>query len=345
MTKLTLVAGVFFIAGPSYSQESRWALQKEGKWQFENNLPEKAYHLRNAVMREEDNRAFKNNVTNLAAWWKQNHPMLKDPKGYDMHAFATWVWGDFTTKSETEYGIPASLSFLFELFLSDGGKWTVEPPHYELTINATYGGHDGWYFTPEANVEQDEMPDAKHQAILKAQQRLTEYFPAFPLKEQPWPGVNVYETYPGGPQQIVVFNPERPPFWILATVREVADASLAYYSLFQEKEIDKMLLEQLKKEIAELSPEELDAPACAGHNTHFVLKVNGSQEGLQIMRFNPAYWNRNLPVWAIQFMTYWNASHTREEMEEQQRNTYPDYPQLFVNRIKWNEVAELIQKK
>ena len=347
MARFRLITVLLLVSVSVNAQDSRWALQKEGKWRFENHLPEKAYKLRNTTLSQAENIEFKNNITALAEWFSENHPMLKDPKGYDLRAISSWVWSDYSTKSEAEYGIPASMGFLFELFHSDGGKWTVEPPQYNFEINAINGGHDGPYFTPESIVEDGTRYDlSQSEKVASALQELTKYFCVYPFKEQPCKGVDIYQGYPGqGMQKIVVYNPDRPPFWIPVTVKEMADAHLAYYSLFQKIEIDRMVLEQLKQEISELSPEEMAAPAYAGHDSHFVLKVNGKGQGLQIMRFNPAYWDRNLPKTAIQFMTFWNACHTTEEMAEQQRRSYPDFPQLFVNKIKWDEIATLIQKQ
>lgn len=345
MGKLTSTIMCLLVACSTFGQESKWLSNKEGKWRFENHLPDKAYNLRNSSLSASENQTYKNKITDLALWFQQNHPMLKTPQGYDLRALTTWVWGDFTTKQEWEYAIPASMGFLFELFHSDGGKWTVEPPQYNFDINNILVGHEGLYFTPETIVEDGKRYDlSQSEAVAQALRNIQKYFHVAPLIEQPCPGVNVYEIFPGDRRKIVVFNPERPPFWIPVTVKEMAEAHLAYYSLFQKIEIDKMLLDQLKQEIAELTSEELAAPAYAGHDTHFVLKVNGQGKGLQLMRFNSDYWNRNLPISSIQFITFWDPFHTEEQMAEQQKRSYSDYPQLFVNKMNWCEVAKRIEK-
>ncbi len=347
MLKFNLTAVAVLISIAVLSQESRWASEKEGKWRFENHLPEKGHSLRNGSLSTTDNVAYRNNVATLAEWFRQNHPMLKNPKGYDVRTLTSYVWSDYTTRSEAEFGIPSTIGFLFELFYADGGKWTVEPPQYRFDVNALFGGHDGFFFTPESIVDDGSRYDRSlSEDVDKALRELTKYFRIYPLKEQPCPGVDIYQGFPGQVmQKIVVYNPDRPPYWLPVTVKEMADAHLAYYSLIQKREIDRMVLEQLKQEIAELSQEELAAPAFAGHDSHFALNVNGKGMGSQIMRFNPAYWDRNLPVSAIQFMTFWNACLTEEAMNEQKERAYPAYPQLFVNQINWNEVAKLIQKQ
>lgn len=346
MKRILFITAVLILPILSHGQEPRWLLGKEGKYRYETNIPEKTYNLRNATLSSAGNIAFKKNVADVAEWFHQNHPMILNPTGYDMRALSHWSWGDFSTITEGEYGIPATLDFLFEIFDSKGGKWSIEPPQSGIMINNIAGGHDGWYFTPESIVEDGSRYDlSQADKVNKALQQLRSYFPVFPLKGQLSPGVNEYESYPGGRTTIVVFNPEKPPFWIPVTVKEMADAHLAYYSLFQKVEIDRMVLDELKKEIAELSPAELAAPAYAGHDSHFVLKVNGRGQGLQIMRFNPAYWDKSVPQSAIQFMTFWNANLSEEQQaEDLKRRGYPEYPQLFINQINWSGVAGLIEK-
>lgn len=346
MKKSTLLLTALLLCAFLYGQDHKWLNDKPGAWRFENYLPEKSTSLRDGTLSAADNTALKKNMASLAEWFRQNHPMLKSPVGYDIRAIANWVWGDWKTRSDAEYGIPATLDFLFELFDSEGGKWTVEPPQYGISVNDIAGGHQGLYFTPESAVEDGTRYDlARSGDVSKALQRLQQYFPVARFKDSPCPGVDIYEANTGSPEQIVVFNHDRPPYWLPVTLRELADASLAYYTLFQKVEIDRMMLDQLKSEIAELSDKELAAPAYYGHDTHFVLKANGNGQGLQIMKFNPAYWDRSLPVSAIQFMSFFNPGLSGDEMAEySQRQGHPNYPQLFADRLKWGEIANLINR-
>ena len=111
--------------------------------------------------------------------------------------------------------------------------------------------------------------------------------------------------------------------------------------------MDRMLLTQLEKEISDLSDDELNAPAYSGHEEHFVLKVNGKGQGLQLMRFNPKYWDRSLPNYAIQFMTFYYPQMGEVVLDESFKNNgHPFYSQLLVNEIDWKKLAqELIVHK
>jgi hypothetical protein len=76
-----------------------------------------------------------------------------------------------------------------------------------------------------------------------------------------------------------------------------------------------------------------------------VLRANGKNKGMQLMRFNPEYWDKTLPPSAIQFMTFYYPQMNDDQMEESYRNNgRPNYPQLLVNQINWSDVAGLIMK-
>lgn len=345
MKRIILFAFTLLLSGAAYAQPERYLREKPGQWRYETNLPEKAYRLQNYSMTASENMAFRKNVAGLAEWFRQNVPMLTSPKGYDLRALSNYVWGDWTTKSEAEYGIPADLGFLFELFFTDGSKWKVEPPQYRFQINNIAGAHENYYTPDTYNNDGTRYDLSKESIIEKARRKLCGYFPVYPFREKAAEGVDVYEENPGGRTRIVVFNPERPPYWLPVTMKELADASIEYFSLFNKIELDRMVFEQLKKEIAELTPEELAAPAYFGHDSHFVLKANGQKQGgMPIMRFNPDYWDKSLPPSAIQFMTFWNGNFTQEEMDEQAQRSYPAYPQLLVNQFDWTKIAGLIMK-
>lgn len=345
--RTALFACTFLYCFAVFAQQSALLPHKTGQWRYETNLPDKAYRLQNYSLTAGDNLAFKKNVAALAEWFRSNVPMLRNPTGYDLRALSTYIWSDYATKSDDEYGIPAELGFLFELFYADGGKWKVEPPQYRLGINNIAGGHHGWYYTPNTyNNDGTRYDLSMESTVEKARTKLCSFFPAFPLKERSIRGVDVYEETPGGRTQIVVYNPDRPDYWVPVTMKELADASLEYFALFNKAEIDGMLYRTLKQEIAELSAEELAAPAYLGHESHFVLKANGRKVGgLPIMRFNPAYWDKNLAPSAIQMITMWNGNQTKEAMDEQAERSYPDYPQLLVNQFDWNKIAGMIVER
>jgi hypothetical protein len=306
---------------------------KPGKWTYSNNI----------TSTEAEYIAFSKVMASLAEWFHINIPMLKNPKGFDLAATTYGGWDKYYRMNKCNYGLRTELDFCFQLFFSAGGKWTIEPPHYSFDINNTETGHGTNPNYPFFDELQDDPGLEK--AINDASLKMNGVFPVFEFVKQIEPGIDLYrEAADAYPHHLVVYNPERPPYWIPVTVREMAEMHLQYYKLRNKIEMDRMLLAQLEKEISELSEDELTAPAFLGHDEHFVLKVNGKGEGLQFMRFNPDYWDRSRPKSDIQFMTFYYPQMTDSQMEESYKNNgHPFYSQLLVNEIDWRKLAELIK--
>lgn len=343
MTKqLAIITLIFLLSFSAKSQNpSEFLPDKPGKWSYYGNIKTTGT----------DYAAFNKNLAATAEWFHQNTPMLKNPAGYDLHAVSYGISNDDYNKNAANYGLRSEMVFAFQLFLSDlsrGGKWTVEPPKYTFYINNTETGHgtnpNYKYFSVS---EYDpfgvkNFSPAQEKAINEAVVKLNGIFAVFPFAKEMAPGVHIYkESVDGHFHHVIVFNPERPPYWLPVTLRELANLYLEYYT----SQKDEFLLPQLKKEIAEYSEEELNAPAYFGHDTHYVLRANGKNEGLQLMRFNSGYWDKSLPPSAIQFMTFNYPQMNDDQMEESYRNNgRPNYAQLLVNQINWSEVAGLIMK-
>jgi hypothetical protein len=249
-------------------------------------------------------------------------PLLANPKGFDLSAVAYGIWDDEYKKNPTNYGMRAEMNFDFQLFLSNGGKWTVEPPHWNFDINNTESGHGGM------NKEGT------------AGSFLNSLFTVFPFVKEIAPGVHYYDCENRTCGSLIVFNPNRPDYWIPVTVREVVKEKLVYY-----KENDKMIYDFIKPLIDKMSEEELNSPAF-NLSDDAILDVNGKGEGLQYMRFNPEYWDKSFPPSAIQFMTFLYSQSSTEDLEEHFRNNgYPKYSEKLLQEIDWGKLAGMIERK
>lgn len=335
MTKVPsiLFVLVLFQATSLFAQKpSDFLPDKPGKWSYSNNI----------TSTEAEYIAYSKVIASLAEWFHLNVPMLKSPKGYDVAATTYGGWDKYYRMNASNYGLRTELNFSFQLFLSNGGKWTVEPPHYSFDINNTETGHGT---NPNFDCFNELKDDpAQEKAINEAAIKMNGVFMVYPFVKTIAPGVNLYDCELGGCGTVVVFNPDRPDFWLPVTVKEMAEIHLQYYKAQTKMEMNLLLLEQLQKEISEISDEEMNAPAFSGHDEHFVLKVNGKGEGLQLMRFNPDYWDRNLPNTAIQFMTFYYPQLDEVAMNEHYKNNgHPFYSQLLVNEIEWKQVAKLVR--
>jgi hypothetical protein len=321
---------VFFQSTALNAQKpSDFLPEKPGKWTYSSNLKTPGT----------DYAAFNKNLVALAEWFHQTIPIMTNPKGFDLSVVLFGVWDDKYKKRKCNYGIRGELNFGFQMFLAKGGKWTVEPPAYEFDINNSETGH-GTNFNFNGFDNTKDNPSLEV-SMNKAAGELNDLFQVFPFEKEIVPGVSLY-----GDGQLIVFNPDRPAFWIPLTLRELADMTLVYYTAFKSKEMGEMMLDQLKKELAELTEEELNAPAYQGDPKHFVLNANGRKEGLQIMRFNPDYWDRSLPPSSIQFMTLWDPKMKEADMNEFfQNNGYYHFGQQIISSLNWNGLSGLIARQ
>ena len=106
---------------------------------------------------------------------------------------------------------------------------------------------------------------------------LAELFPVFPLVKEIAPGVRYYDCEARTCGNIVVFNPERPEYWLPVTVREVVQAKLKLYK------DDQGLFDFVKTLVDKMSEVELNSPAF-NQSDDGILKVNGKGEGLRLDR-------------------------------------------------------------
>ena len=320
---------------------SEFLPDKPGKWSFKCNKPGQT----------PAELEFSKNQANVAEWFHQNVPILNNPVGFDLSAVSYGIWDDNYKRNAANYGMRSEIVFEFQLFLADlarGGKWVVEPPSYSFYINNTEAGHvtnpNYKYFSDSeydpAGVKN--FSPVQEKAINDAVEKLNGIFAVFPHTKEIAPGVDLYnESADGYFFHLIVFNPERPPYWLPVTVKELADIYLEYYTQIE----DEFMLQYLKKEIAGFSEEELIAPAYSGHDTNIVLKANGKNEGLQLMRFNPGYWDKSLPPSAIQLMTFIYLQMTDAQLEEYyENNGYPHYGQLLTNSLRPEGLEGLIMK-
>lgn len=331
MNRILTNAAILFISMPVWvtAQDTKYLAEKNGKWSLYNNIQEKTAEFT----------AYNKNVTAIAEWFHHKIPLLATPKGFDLNTTIFGMWDDNYKKRACNYAIRSQLVFNFELFLVENGKeskWVVEPPHWSFYINNTHAGHGTNFYYEGYKVQDD--PPALEAPFEKATATLADLFAVFPFEKEIASGVHLY-----GNGNLVIFNPDRPPFWVPVTVKEVMDMKLTYYSIRpSEKEI---LYTYLKKAYDEMSTEELNAPAYYGSEDGIV-QVNGKKEGLQIMKFNKDYWDRSLPASAIQLICMYYSSNNDEEMQEYMKNNkHPNYAQLVKNAIPLNELAGLIQKK
>lgn len=326
-----LVTGVIIIMLPATVKSQKiYQPEKPGVWSFWNRM--------NACDGMVDKTAFTRNLTAISEDFHQNHPMLKAIKGFDfLLELENSCWSE-SHQRPCDYCTTGSLYFNFQIFSIENGKeqkWKIEPPQWKIRVNSASTGHGSDFGGLDGNRVQVDDPKLGP-ALDKAVAKVSEFFCVFELEKEIAPGIRLYKD-----GNLVVFNPERPDYWIPVTVKEVLDAKMAYWKI---KPSDKMVYDYYVSEYQKFTPEELNTLAYEG-SEDAIIDVNCRKEGLQIMKFNPEYWNRSLPKSSIQFMTmYYHVADGMETAEFIRNNGHPDYPGMFMEKIDVTRLQSFIQK-
>ncbi len=226
----------------------------------------------------------------------RQNPVLNDIRGFTGRARLHTM--SMTCKRDVWYGVPVRVAFeICSYFYNKEGKVvynTIEPPSWSLCTNDFI---PGW----------SDIFDMEHS-----------YFTIPLRKETLEPGIDVYDG-----ERWVVYNPDRPPYWIPVTVEEAFKAARE----FAAKETDEIAASYNKQfldaEWAAIPEEGRQKPAFFGGGLSRVSASPGygGQDSIfpQIMKVNPAYPDRTLPRSAIQFMWFTsvqNKQYMKKKLDE-----------------------------
>ncbi|MDZ7635089.1 MAG: hypothetical protein U5L72_11965 [Bacteroidales bacterium] len=217
-------------------------------------------------------------IKELVAVVRQN-PILSDIKGFNGRARLHTM--SMTCNRKVWYGVPVRVAFEFSSFsFNKEGKVifnTIEPPSWSLYTND---------FIPGGAFDNEHS------------------FFTVPLrKETVDPGIDVYDG-----ELWVLYNPDRPPYWIPVTVEE-AFAAAREFALREPDEISAAIKKQfLDQEWEAIAVEDRQKPAYYGGMLSRVSATPGygDQDSIfpRIMKVNPEYPDRTIPRSAIQFIWF-----------------------------------------
>ena len=223
----------------------------------------------------------------------RQNPVLGDIKGFAGRARLHTM--SMTCKLEVWYGVPVRVAFeICTFFYNKEGKVaynTIEPPSWSLCTNDFI---PGW----------SDIFDIKYS-----------YFTVPLRKKTVEPGIDVYDG-----ECWVLFNPDRPPYWIPVTVEEAFRAAREF-SAKEPNEVAAAYNRQfLDQEWAAIPEEDRQKPAYFGGGLARVSASPGygGQDSIfpQIMKVNPALPDRTLPHSAIQFM-WFRSGQNKQYMKKQ----------------------------
>jgi hypothetical protein len=241
------------------------------------------------------------------------NPVLAELKGFEGRARIYNVNCD----DPDRYGVPSRISFEFcSWFLNKAGtpvRNTIEPPEWSIRINKQRDH-------TISNFEPDKI-----------------YFTVPAKKETLMPGIDVYDG-----ERYVVYNPDRPSYWLPLTVGEAFDKMKAYWKKSPDKFTAGEFLKMIEAEYAKTPASDMNKPA---HNKGDIGATTDASFPL-IVRANPDYWNKSLPKSAIQILTFTMVNNKRflqQRREEALANKSTSYHlYLFEESLNLDTVKSLL---
>lgn len=234
-------------------------------------------------------------IKDIVAVVRQN-PVLSDIKGFNGRARIHTI--SMTCKRPVWYGVPARIAFEFSsFFLNKEGKVAfnmIEPPSWSLYINDLI---PGW----------SDSFDSRYG-----------YFTAPLKKETIDPGIDVYDG-----ECWVIYDPERPPYWVPVTVEEAFSAAKEFISREKDQFTASLNKQFLDQEWAAIPASDRNKPAYFGGGLSRVSSSPGfeGQDNIfpRIMKVNPEYLDRSIPRSAIQFIWFrsvQNKQYMKQMLDE-----------------------------
>lgn len=230
-------------------------------------------------------------IKKLVAVVRKNK-VLAEPVGYDGRAR---IYTTVACQYEGVYGVPARISFEFAAWYKDkNGKEVrgfIEPPEWSLHFNMIQPGWTNRF---------SHKPD---------------FFSVSEKKETIAPGIDMYDG-----ECFVLYNPDRPDYWIPVTVQEAFDVAYAEIKKNSDEVQWEIMKKMLDEERAAFKPEDMNKNATL---SGMLSRVGTSQGFPKIMKHNPAYWDKSKPKSDIQIITFrmiqnkkYLSQITREYLED-----------------------------
>jgi hypothetical protein len=354
------IAALLLIVPVLSAQIDHYLPDKSGEWK-----PVNKFSNDNCTYLAEKS-AYLANMMSVAEWVHRNNLVVTKPTGFDAKVNFTQPCSDIVNNSAYRgYGYQGEFTIHFQLFFINinTGKedsWDNYCPNISIAVNQPISAISSQY--DEAGFKTGN-PLRLKQPLEEALENLKQYYNVSPVEKEIAPGVRIYAN-----GYIVVFNPDRPDFWVPVTVKEVMEAKLAYYKV--KKEIDDAndaravqewaklgfvqassfkvsVYDAIKKEYENFTSEELNSRAYYSSGDGTISCINANEKGWPVMRFNPECWDCSLPQSAVQFvsMPYQPRSETDLEDFCQRNDNAYDYAGLFTNAMPVERMAELIRKR
>jgi hypothetical protein len=273
-------------------------------------------------------------IAALVATIKKNNPVLNETRGFNGNAR---LYAEHCP-SRAGYGIRGIITFEFcswFRYKGEEGFVHVEPPHWDLYLNDLDARGSGY----ACNESTSTRKDFNLQQYREACARLREIFGTYLHKETLAPGIDRYNG-----SIIVVYNPERPPYWLPVTVREAYTLLLDYWKLRPDWKPNDEMVKVLEDEFASYTETQKNGQAYGGGIFGFC----ADNHGVPVMRANPASWNKTLPKSAVQIFSFFcpadKADWKRQMESVLKRDGFEYHEYRFIDALDINLFKDMIDK-
>ena len=269
---LLLIPVLFFSTVSNAQKELPLLTEKPGSFEFisrtDYNRPECGFTKSEVTEHLKEISALANAV--------RRNPVLAENKGFDARVRVY----NINCTDQGAYGIPARISFEFISWYrqenGQPGRITIEPPEWTVIVNRQKPGSYP-FAAPEFSGDKN-------------------YFILPPKRETIRRGVDLYDG-----EVYVLYNPDRPPYWLPVTVEEAFNKLRAYWGSQPDKFTVDFMMKAIETEYAAIPESDRSKPAYYGGSAG-TTGVSANRSYAPLYRINPEYWNRKLPRSAIQFM-------------------------------------------
>lgn len=267
-------------------------------------------------------------------------PVLADIKGFNG---VCRIYGG-RCSSKYGYAVPANIKFWFKtwsLYKGEERQWVNEPPQWIVEVNQLDKfRNNGFNESDFSNTSDATNPAFSEKAMSEATIALNDLFFQPGVKEVLQPGIDRYG------ENVIIYNPDRPPYWEQVTIREVYRLLIDYWKVVPDKIQMETMVPILENELSNFSEKEKDGFAYFG-NPESIYRIASAKNETPVMRQNPDYWNRNLPRNSIQFI--WLEIPSKEILTNKIENSFKNGSGLYYlyrlqNELDLDPILAIIEK-
>lgn len=335
-TAWILVSALILGAGTSQAQDAKLVADKQGSFKI---IDWGIYTHFDCGFTKTETDAHAQKIRNIIGYLREKNLVLKETKGF--MGQATLFAKDCDRRAD--YGIPGSIRFEFcAFFLNKEGKEvysTIEPPSWYLLVNVM--DKKDTHIPPRPPKSEPVKPGFDYDTYKAAAEKLNELFYTRDVRQVIAPGLDRYGD------EVVVYNPDRPPYWLQVTVEEAYQRHFAYWKAAPDKVQSDLTLQMLKQEYETFTEEERKGYAYA-MGKGAVAGVGNDPKAPALVRANPDYWNKKLPKSSIQFLNFIlpaNQKYLQNRAEEWlKKSNISYYEALFEATLDIRDFPALIDK-